>query len=291
MRFKAMKCLSAKLLVACLFGACFLPMALAAQQTEVAAARTYLIGPRDRLQIQVAELPNLNSEQVVAEDGSITLSVIGTVDADGLTEEGLAIELRRRLEDEGVRRPTVAVKVVEFRSRPVSVLGAVLDPGKHFVPGRINLMDVILNAGGLRQDHGQYVFVRRRASKTELSDQVRVSLSELLEVGNLDVNLPIFAGDVINVPPAREITVHFLGEVASSGSQTFKSNQRVTLLTALATAGGLLETASKKIRIIRQSTDGERQEITVDYRAVLSGSATDPDLEDGDLIVVKESFF
>lgn len=286
-----MKSLSAKLLVAFLAGGLFVPLALLAQQPEATAARTYLIGPRDRLQVQVAELPNLNSEQVVAEDGSITLSVIGTVQAAGLSEDGLAFELRRKLEDEGLRRATVSVKVVEYRSRPVSVLGAVIDPGNHFVPGRTTLMEVLLNAGGLRQDHGQYVFVRRRAAGTGLSDQVRVSLSELLEIGDPDVNLPILAGDHINVPPAREVTVHFLGEVASAGSQTFKSNQRVTLLTALAKAGGLLETASKKIRIIRQTAAGERQEIIVDYRAMLSGSIDDPELEDGDLIVVKESFF
>lgn len=261
-----------------------------AQSQEGGAARTYSIGPRDRLQIRVAELPDLNGEQVVGEDGTITLSVVGIVQAGGRTEEGLAFYIRDRLQDEGLKRATVSVKVVEFRSRPVSILGSVGDPGNHFVAGRATLMDVLLNAGGVGNDHGGHILVRRRAS-SGLSDQVRISVEELFGVGNPDVNIPILAGDHINVPAAREVTINFLGEVGSSGSQTFKSTDRVTLLTALARAGGLLETASKKIRIIRQTPDGERQEIVVDYRALLSGSADDPLLVDGDLIVVKESFF
>lgn len=277
-------------IVVCLVVVWLLPLSSWAQQPDADAGRSYSIGPRDRLQIRVDELSDLNSEQVVAEDGTITLPIIGIVDASGFSEDGFALRLRKKLEEEGLRRATVAVKVVEYRSRPVSVLGAVIDPGNHFVPGRTTLMEVLLNAGGVRPDHGEHVLVRRRASNG-LSAQVRILISELLDIGNPDVNIPILAGDHINVPPAREITVHFLGEVASAGSQTFKSHQRVTLLTALARAGGLLETASKKIRIIRHSADGERQEETVDYRAVLSGSTPDPKLEDGDLIVVKESFF
>lgn len=285
-----MKRKQAQSLVICLVVAWLLPLSSWAQEEDAGTARSYPIGPRDRLQIRVDELPDLNSEQVVAEDGTVTLPIIGTVEASGLSENSFAMRLRKKLEDEGLRRPTVAVKVVEYRSRPVSLLGAIIDPGNHFVPGRTTLMEVILNAGGLRPDHGEYVLVRRRASNG-LSGQVRIPIDELLDIGNPDFNIPILAGDHINVPAAREITIHFLGEVASAGSQTFKSNQRVTLLTALARAGGLLETASKKIRIIRQSADGERQENIVDYRSVLSGSTADPKLQDGDLIVVKESFF
>lgn len=260
------------------------------QISESGAAKSYTIGPRDRLKIQVAELPDLNGEQVVAEDGTISLDVVGIIQASGQTEDGLAFRLQQRLRDEGLKRATVSVKVVEYRSRPVSVLGAVGDPGNHFVPGRANLMEVLLNAGGVKNDHGGLIFVRRWASNG-LSDQVQIEVDALLEGGNPYINIPILAGDHINVPAAREVTIHFLGEVTSAGSQTFKSTDRVTLLTALARAGGLLETASKKIRIIRQSGASGREEFEVDYRALLSGNATDPALEDGDLIVVKESFF
>ena len=257
---------------------------------DTGAARSYRIGPRDQIQIRVDELADLDSEATVAEDGTIDLPVIGTVSTSGLTEDELELRLRRKLEDEGLRTATVTVKVTEYRSRPVSVLGAVGDPGNHFVPGRASLMEILLNAGGLSTEHGGEIFVRRRADNG-ISDQVQISTRDLIEEGDPDVNIPIFAGDYINVPPAQEVTIHFLGEVANAGSLTFRSNQRVTLLTALARAGGLLETASKRIRIIRQLEGDQREEEIVDFRAILSGDARDPTLQDGDLIVVKESFF
>ena len=93
------------------------------------------------------------------------------------------------------------------------------------------------------------------------------------------------------MPPAGDVTVHLLGEVQRSGSLTFPAHRRVTLLTAIAGAGGLLETAAKKIRIKRQTASGEPREIVVDYRKILNGGEPDVELEDGDLIIVKESFF
>lgn len=253
------------------------------------AARSYRIGPRDQVQIRVEELSDLDSDVTVADDGTIELPIIGPLAASGMTEDELALRLRGRLQSEGLRRATVSVKVTAYRSRPVSVLGAVEDPGNHFVPGRASLMEILLNAGGLSTDNGGEIYIRRQA-ENGLTDQVRISARALIEEGDPDVNIPIFAGDTINVPMAREVTIHFLGEVANAGSLTFRSNQRVTLLTALARAGGLLETAAKKIRIIRQR-EASRSETTVDYRQILSGETPDPLLEDGDLIVVKESFF
>lgn len=256
---------------------------------EPGAARSYRIGPRDQIQVRVEELSDLDSDLTVADDGTIDLPIIGPFAASGMSEDELELRLRARLQDEGLRRATVSVKVTAYRSRPVSVLGAVQDPGNHFVPGQANLMEILLAAGGLGPDNGGEIYIRRQA-ENGLNDQVRISAHALIEEGDPDVNIPIFAGDTINVPMAREVTIHFLGEVANAGSLTFRSNQRVTLLTALARAGGLLETAAKKIRIIRQK-DGERSESTVDYRQILSGQDPDPLLQDGDLVVVKESFF
>lgn len=253
------------------------------------ASRTYLIGVRDQLQIQVEGLPDLDVDQPVAEDGTINIPVAGTVEARGLSTEALAVRVQRRLEERGLRDPKVNVKVTAFRSRPVSVLGAVQEPGNHYVAGHATLMEILLMAGGLTASHDRVIQIRRR-SDNGLSDQIEISADDF-ESGTEVVHLPIFAGDYVNVPPAREIVVQFLGEVADPGNQVFRSYQRVTLLTALAQAGGLLETASKKLRIIRRSPNGQRQEIEANYRAILAGDAEDPPLQDGDLIVVKESFF
>ena len=257
---------------------------------EEASSRAYRIGPRDQIQVRVEELPDLTSEQVVAEDGTLVLPVIGSIQARGLTEQELATQLRNRLLTQGLRKATVHVAVSAYRSRPVSILGAVKEQGNHFVPGRTTLLEILTNAGGLTPNHGQTIFVRRRA-ENGLTDRVAISVPDLIEVGNPLVNIPIFAGDSINIPVAREITIHFLGEVNQAGSLSFRSHQRVTLLTAIARAGGLTEVASHKIRILRDKGDDEREQIQADYRKILAGKVPDIPLEDGDLVVVKESFF
>ena len=251
---------------------------------------SYRIGPRDRLTVRVEELPNLDSEQQVADDGTITLSIIGSIEVRGLTEAELAKRIRERLLAEGLRRATVTVTVNEYRSQPVSVLGAVTRPGNHVIPGRSTLIDVLLDAGGMTEQAGSKILVRRRAANG-LTDQVEIQTDDLFLAGDPKVNLPIYAGDLIHVLPVQEISIHFLGEVATAGTLTFRDNKRVTLLTAIARAGGLTETASNKLVIKREDEDGQRFEINVDYRKLLNGKTPDVELQDGDLIVVKESFF
>ncbi len=104
------------------------------------------------------------------------------------------------------------------------------------------------------------------------------------------MNIPIYSNDVISVPLARSITVYLMGEVNTTGQLTFRANQRPTLLTAIAQAGGLTKRASSKISVKRRREDGTRYEIIVRYRRLLQGEQEDLPLEDGDLIVVKESF-
>ncbi len=260
---------------------------LAAQ--ELSSSSPYQLGPRDMIQIRVDEIEGLDRELEISEDGSITIPEVGRVDAEGLTAEQLAIRVRTQLESKGVRKATVDISVTTRSARPVSILGAVGNPGIHQVPRRARLMEVILNAG-LAEAHGPDVIVSRRAANG-LSDEVRIAVSDLLETGDPRVNIPIFAGDLIRVPPARELTVYFLGAVAETGSQTFRVDKPMTLLTTLVAAGGLTETASNKIQIRRLDASGERRESGVNYRRILNGEDPDVELEDGDIISVKESFF
>lgn len=253
-------------------------------------AQGQIIGPKDQLQIRVDEIPSLPSDYEVGSDGTITLGVAGRMDVQGLTEEQLANRIEARLLEQGLRRATVDVRVTAYRSRPVTVLGAVSRPGNQTIPGRSTLLDVLLGAGGLSDGHGETVRVRRRADNG-LSDQVEVSLAALLEQGDLDVNLPIYPGDVIHVPEAQVVKVLLMGEVANVGELVFAGGERATVLTAIAKAGGLSETAADKITIQRLTDAGDRREIVVDFQRILNGRDADVGLEDGDLLVIKESFF
>lgn len=248
----------------------------------------YRIGSRDTVEVHVEEMPELDREFEVRADGTILLPVIGSVEARGLTETDLARKIRERLEQEGLRRATVRVRVTGFLSRPVSVLGAVPRPGLQNVPGSATLLEVLLSAG-FTGGHDQSVRVRRRA-ENGLSDEVVISATELFELGEPAVNIPILAGDVVFVPAVPSVHVSILGAVKSPGTVMFDDPQRATLLVALAKVGGLSETAANKIRIRRRS-GGEEVEVVASYRRILDGKEDDVALQDGDVIVVKEAFF
>ena len=258
--------------------------AATAQENENA----YLIGARDHVWIRVAELAEIDLEIEVAEDGSVELPVIGRLEAHGYTEKQLADAIRQRLEETGLRRATVSVRVTVFRSRPVSVLGSVDRPGNQFVARQATLLEVLLEAGGLNDKSGQWIQVRRRATNG-LSDQITISAQDLFELGDPAVNIPIFAGDIIVVPAAQTIRVSFLGAIGRPGMLSLRGEQ--TLLMAIAQMGGLSDSASKKIRIRRRGPGGEQIELVVNYKRILGGRDPDIELHDGDVIIVKEAFF
>ena len=105
------------------------------------------------------------------------------------------------------------------------------------------------------------------------------------------MNIPIFPNDLINIPVTLEVTIYFLGEVAQPGALTFKSTERITVLTAVSRAGGLTDRAARKILIRREDASGKSQEIEVDYKRLVAGKDPDIQLRAGDVVVVKESFF
>jgi polysaccharide export outer membrane protein len=250
----------------------------------------YRVGPRDLISVHVDEDAKLNGDRRVSEAGTINLPVLGDVPVLGKTTPEITQAVKKLLEDKYMQRASVDVQVIEFRSRPISVIGAVKQPGNLGFSGRWTLLEALTAAGGLTENHGNVVYVLRR-SENGLSDQVTIDLDDLLVRGDQAVNVPIFANDLINVPVTVEVTVYCLGEVAKPGALLFKSNERITLLAAIAHAGGLTERASNKILVKRAVHGDGPAEITVDYKRILAGKEPDVDLRQGDVIVAKESFF
>ena len=182
----------------------------------------------------------------------------------------------------------MSIEVREFRSRPITVIGAVKTPGNLAFSGRWTLIEALTAAGGLAEAHGDVVYVLRRA-ENGLSDQVAIGVDDLFVQGDPKANIPIFANDLINVPSTIEVTVFCLGEVLSPGALTFKSTERITVLAVIARAGGLSDRASKKMSIKRRKGESRLEEIEVDYKKILAGKEPDVALHDGDVLVIKES--
>lgn len=251
---------------------------------------TYRIGPRDLIEVRVFETQELNGSLRVSEDGDVTLPLIGNVKVAGLTEGEAAQRIKGILEEKALQRASVSVQVLEYRSKPISVIGAVRQPGNLAFAGRWTLLEALTAAGGLSDAHGSVIHVLRRA-ENGLSDQVSIRADDLLVRADPRVNIPIYPGDLINVPGEVEVTVYCLGEVERPGPVAFKSSQRISLLTTIAQAGGLTDRASSKIVVKRTDINGKTAEIAADYKRILTGKESDIELQPGDVIVVKESFF
>ena len=248
----------------------------------------YVIGPKDMLEIRVIEIPELNVERRVSDDGSIALPLLGDLAVGELT----AAQVRERLEavpkEKYVNRANVSVVVKEFADKPVSVLGAVHTPGALRVSGKFTLLQAISAAGGLTAQAGRRVYVLRPEAGGG-SHTVEVDVESLFR-GDPDANVSIYPSDIVNVPTRQAIRILCLGELKNPGAFDF-DEPRVTLLAAIARAGGLTDRASKTIRIRRRRADGSETQIDVNYGRVLSGKVPDPVLQSDDIVVVKESFF
>lgn len=251
---------------------------------------TYRIGPKDLLEVRVFEEPTLNVDVRVAEEGTIELPLLGAFPVGGLTSGEAAQAMKVNLERSYLQRASVTIRIAEYRSQPISVIGAVNEPGNLALSGRWTLLEALTAAGGLADNHGNRVYVLRR-SRTGLSDQLTVDLDSILVRGDVRYNIPIFPADLINVPPASNMTIFCLGEVVSPGGVIFRDTERVTLLAVVAKAGGLAERAGTKIRIRRESAGGEAIEIVANYKRILAGKDPDVEMRDGDLVIVKETFF
>jgi polysaccharide export outer membrane protein len=134
---------------------------LGAQQAEPVATN-YVLGPDDQITVQAPDVEEISGKTFrIDRSGHVNLTLIGVVQAAGLT----AVELQSRIKDrlrKYLRNPDITVSITDFRSQPVSVVGAVQNSGVHQLQGSKNLLGVLSLAGGLRADAGATVKITRR---------------------------------------------------------------------------------------------------------------------------------
>jgi polysaccharide biosynthesis/export protein len=249
----------------------------------------YRVGSKDLLEIKVMEIPEINGERRVSDVGAIDLPMIGQFNVAGKTETEIRAQLEELLRTKYVNRANVTVIVKEHANKPISVLGAVAKPGSLNISGSYTLLQAIAAAGGLDETAGKRIFIIRRADNG-LTDTLEIRRDDLLQSSSTLWNIPIYPSDVVNIPAKSTVTVFCLGEVKSPGALQFDSDDRLTLLSVIAKAGGLTDRASRNVLIKRKGPDGKDQETRISYKAVISGKEADPELKGDDVVIVQESF-
>jgi polysaccharide export outer membrane protein len=274
----------------CVVTLLFAALALAAGACAEDTSGEYRVGPKDLVEIKVIEIPELNVERRVNDGGTIALPMVGDFPVSGLTASEIRSRLETLLKAKYVNRADVSVVVKEFANKPVSILGAVQRPGSLNISGRWFLLQAIVAAGGVTETAGRKIYVLRR-SDNGLFDTLEVSTDDLFRNASQMWNIPIYPSDVVSIPPRSTVKIFCFGEVKTPGAVDFHSDDRITLLSVLAKAGGLSDRASNTIRIKRRDASGRDVETVVDFKRVLSGKDVDPVLKADDVVVIKPSFF
>jgi polysaccharide export outer membrane protein len=251
----------------------------------------YKIGPKDLLEISVFGLDELNSTERVSEEGKITLPLLGEIEVNGLTKGELENKISQLLEEKYLQDPQVSVFIAEYQSKMVSVLGAIQTPGRHELLGRQTVMDIIAKAGGLTSEAGDEIYVMRRRADGSNSS-IKILIDELILNGKAELNIPLEADDVINIPIDKVVQIYVMGQVGNPGALDVKRSMIPTLLRAIAQAGGFGERAAKGGVIIKRiKEDGSEERIKVNVKDIIKGKKEDIQLEEGDVVIVPETIF
>jgi polysaccharide export outer membrane protein len=263
----------------------------------------YVLGPDDQILIRVPEGLDVGDKPVlIGINGDITLPLIGRVKAAGLTVEQLENELDSRLKAY-VKEPQIAVTVTDFRSQPVSVFGAVTNPGVIQLRGRKTLYEVLSLAGGPRETAGATISIVRLSENgpiplpgaspdpTGRYSTAELDLQRILDGKDPAANIEIKPHDVISVSESNARMVYVVGDVQRAGAFNLGSQRYISVLSALSLAGGLGRTAKQdKAKILRPSPDPlKHEEIAVNIKQILAGKAEDIGLRPQDILVVPTS--
>ncbi|HUM04684.1 MAG TPA: polysaccharide biosynthesis/export family protein [Terriglobales bacterium] len=247
------------------------------------ASSTAKLGVGDLIEVSVYGVPDLNTKARVGSNGDVYLPLIDYVHVGDLTVEEAQELIQKRLSDGGfVRSPHVTIFVSESTSQAINVMGEVARPGPYSAIGDRRLFDVITAAGGLTDKAGRNVTIIHRENpdqRTEL--HLATNLGE-----DTQNNVPVLPGDTIIV--SRAGIVYVVGAVGRPSGFLVEDNT-LSVLKALALAGGGTRTASlNNAKILRQTPSG-LQQIPVPLKKVLQAKAADVAMLKGDVLFVPSS--
>jgi polysaccharide export outer membrane protein len=263
--------------------------------------KTYVLGPDDVVTIHAQNAPDMSDKPFrVDADGELKLPMVGRIQAGGLTPEQLEGEISKRLKVY-LEEPEVTVAITEFKSQPVSIVGAVSSPGVHQLEGQKNLVEMLAAAGGPRADAGPTVKITRHLEygrvplpgatddPTHQFSIAEINLKSVMEGKNPEYNILIRPHDLISVPRAQ--LVYVIGEVGHAGALPLNEGASLSVLEALSSSGGMLRTAAiGNARILRTVPGQEKRvEVAVDFKKIMAGQSEDMPLLAGDILVVPGS--
>ena len=258
------------------------------------------IGPGDLMTVHMFDFPDVGAVQVhVGADGTIHLPYAGAVHVVGLLPDGVQKAIEDALRSRGVvKEPIVTVEMVSATNLNVTVIGQVASPRSLPLYAPAPLAYVIGLVGGLTGLASPHLTI------IHSGDRVPTAVEWNPDNGQSEAFSTIVQpGDIINVS-ARGVYfmegeinrpgIYPLGGVISAGTVNPTSGmgflKEITLLQALAQAGGITPIAARSKMHILRSEGGKREDIVVDQVKLSKGEVADPLLHANDIIYLPSSY-
>lgn len=241
------------------------------------------MGAGDLLEFSVYNVPELSTKTRISSGGDAYLPLIDYVHVAGLTVEEAQSLIEKRLSDGGfVKDPHVTIFVDQFASQGVSLLGEVARPGVYPVLGQQRLFDVISAAGGLSDKAGRSVTITHR----EQPDKPTVVELARHIADDPNSNVQVYPGDTVIVRKAD--IVYVVGDVARP-SGFLMDRGGLTVMQAVALAGGTTQTSKLNGAKIIRKTGGGMTETPIEIKKILEAKAPDVPMLADDILFVPSS--
>ena len=255
------------------------------------AAPEYRVGAGDVLDVTVFGNDDVSRTATVQTNGAIALPLLGEVAVAGLTPPEIKTKLTNLLARDFLVNPQVEVKVREYQSQFVIVVGEVNNPGRKPLRGKTRLIDALVEAGGFRPTASGEIVIQRTDGAFDGGDptlRLRLGSANLTPQERVALEIPLRSGDIVTASPKYYVTVE--GEVAKPGRYALEGD--LTVSGAVSSAGGLTRFASSDVAIRRlDPKTGATQILKVDLKAVRKGKEKDLALLPNDVISVSRRLF
>lgn len=251
------------------------------------------IGDNDLLGITVYDAPPLTRPVRVSEEGVIRLPMVKEpIHATGLYPQDLEKEIAATLiKDHLLVDPIVTVTIIEYDSRPITVVGSVKSPITFQATGTVTLLDAISRAQGLSADAGSEILISSQVpgphgKETTLSR--RVPVRNLFDNVDPGLNVVLHGGELVRVPEAGRVFV--VGDVKKPGPYFITDGSQSSILKALALSEGLGDHVGHTAYIYRQEGGAAgRNEIPVPLKKIMDRRSPDVALEANDILYIPDS--
>ena len=250
----------------------------------------YQVGPGDILEVTVIGNDEASRVPTVQTNGAVTLPLLGEVQVAGLTVAEIQRKVTNLLEKDYLVKPQVEVKVREFHSQFVSVVGEVNSPGRKPLRGRTRLIDALSESGGFKTTaSGEVVITRADGTFEGGARTLKVRLSNAATPQDMvNLELPLRSGDIITASPKYFVTVD--GEVNRPGRYAIESD--LTVIGAISLAGGPTRFGSGNVKVRRtDAPSGKVTVIEVSLKDVRNGKKPDITLLPNDVVSVPRRVF